>query len=211
MRRQLEQTARDLVEGRVYSRIVLQRGAWRMQQQTARIEEDSDRVQTFQPTLVPGLLQTRAYARAVFSSVRMSDEVLDRTVEARLERQSLLRSEREFVQLMTEGALLWQLGHPQLMVEQVEHIAELMNLSNVRIGIITHETAAGFVVQEGFNLYDRRAVVIGTTTATATITEEADVATYHRQFSDLESLAEFGEAARRRFERIAETYRQLHK
>lgn len=207
VRRRLEQTARNLVEGRVYSRIVLQRGAWRMQERAGQIEAESERIRTFQPTLVPGLLQTRDYARVVFASVGMTGETLERTVDARLNRQQLLDTDREFVELITEGALLWQLNNSELMVEQIQHIMREMIRPNVRVGIITHEKPANVVVQEGFNLYDQRAVIIGTTTATATITDASDVAIYDDLFNALQNLADFDEAAVRELSRIVEVYR----
>ncbi|WP_165956458.1 helix-turn-helix domain-containing protein [Kribbella antibiotica] len=209
VRQELEQTASDLSESRVYSRIVLQRGAWRMQQQAGRIEKASARVRAFHPTLVPGLLQTPAYARAMFASVGVAGEELERTVQARIDRQALLGADHDFTLLLTEGALRWQVTSPSLMVEQIEHISRSTQLSNVRVGLIPFSRPTGIFVQEGFDLYDAQAVIIGTTTATATITDDADVAVYDQLFSELESLAVYDYAARRELDRIAEDYRLL--
>lgn len=209
IRRELEQTARDLSDSRVYSRIVLQRGAWRMQQQAGRIEKTSARVRAFHPTLVPGLLQTPAYARAMFASVGVAGEELERTVKARIDRQALLGADHDFSLLLTEGALRWQATSPGLMVDQIEHISSATQLPNVRVGIIPYSRPTGIFVQEGFDLYDAHAVIIGTTTATATITDATDVAVYDSLFSELESLAAYNYAARRELDRIAEDYRLL--
>lgn len=209
VRRELRRAAQDLVEGRVYSRIVLQRGAWHMQERTGRIEADSARIRTFEPTLVPGLLQTRAYATVMFASVGITGPDLDRTVQARLDRQRLLDSGREFVQIITEGALRWQVDNPGLMVEQLEHIIEVAAMPNVRVGIIPHTTPAQVFPQEGFNMYDTRAVIIGTTTATATITDSGDLGVYDKLFGEFEVLASFGADAVRELDRIAADYRAL--
>jgi len=209
VRRALERTARDLTEGQVYSRIILQRGAWQMQQMTGRIEAESGRVRVFHPTIVPGLLQTPAYARAMFASVGIADGELERTVRARMARQELLGSNREFVLLMSEGALRWQIGSPQLMLDLIDHIAATIGLPNVRVGIIPYSTRATVFVQEGFDLYDTRAVIIGTTTATATITDTRDLAIYDKLFTELEASASIGDAAGTELERIAADYRAL--
>lgn len=209
VRRDLERTARDLNEGHVYSRIVLQRGAWRMQQQAGRIEAESTQIRAFHPTLVPGLLQIPAYARTMFASVGVTGTELDQTVAARIERQSLLGSEREFVLLVTEGALRWHVGSPDLMIDQLAHIEAATNLPNVRVGVIGYTTPAEIFVQEGFDLYDTRAVIIGTTTATATITDTHDLSIYDQLFTDLQGLAAFDGDARRELARIAADYRRL--
>lgn len=94
-RRELEQNARDLTEGRVYARMILQRGAWRMQQQVGRIEEASTRLRAFHPTIVPGLAQTSAYARVVFASKDVSGDDLDSTTDARINRQAILDTDRD--------------------------------------------------------------------------------------------------------------------
>lgn len=209
-REELDQTARDLSENRVYSRIVLQRGAWRMQQQTGRIEKASARVRTFHPTLVPGLLQTPAYARAMFASVGITGDDLDKTVRARIDRQGLLASGHDFTLLLTEGALRWQVTSPELMVEQIEHISTATHLPNVRVGIIPYGVPTKIFVQEGFDLYDTEAAVIGTTTATATITDSADLTVYDHLFTELDALAVYNYTARRELDRIAEDYRLLN-
>lgn len=210
-RRELEQVARDLSESHVYARILFQRGAWRMQQQIGRIEAASARIREFHSTLVPGLLQTPAYARVLFASGgEITGDELDRTVQARVARQALLDTDREFTLLMIEGALRWQLGGPELMVEQIEYVSDATRRwPNVRIGVIPYTQASTVIVEDGFDLYDTRAVVVGTTTATATITDSTDVATYDRLFTALEELAVYDYVARRELDRIAEDYRAL--
>jgi transcriptional regulator with XRE-family HTH domain len=209
VRRSLERTARDLTEGRVYSRIVLQRGAWKMQQMAGQIESESSLVRAFHPALVPGLLQTPAYARMMFASVGIAGDELDRTVEARIGRQDLLGSGPEFVLIMSEGALRWHVDGPHLMLDLIGHIVDATQLPNVRVGIIPYTSPARVFVQEGFDLYDTRAVIIGTTTATATITDSRDLAIYDALFGDLVKLASFDEAARSVLARIAADYEDL--
>lgn len=209
VRRELEQAARDLTEGQVYSRVILQRGAWRMQQRAGRIEAASTQVRAFHPVLVPGLLQTPAYAEKVFASKEISGEELDHAIAARMERRALLESDRDVVLVTTEGALRWQLGNPQLMLEQLARIKEVTYLPSVRVGIIAWSTPVDVVPQEGFDLYDTRAVIIGTETATATVTDTRDVAAYDKLFGELEAVASFGSDAGAVIARLADEYRAL--
>ncbi|MGH3319845.1 MAG: helix-turn-helix domain-containing protein [Streptosporangiaceae bacterium] len=210
VRREVERAARDLAEGRVSSRVVLQRGAWRMQQRAGRIEAASARVRAFHPLIVPGLLQTPAYARLVFTARGdMTEEDVERSVAVHMHRQALLDTDRGITLVTTEGALRWQAGGPDVMSAQLERIAEATRHPNVRVGVISWTTPVEVFPQEGFDLYDTRAVIIGTETATATITEPRDVVAYDKLFDDLEAKASFGAEARGILARVAEGYRTL--
>lgn len=60
----------------------------------------------------------------------------------------------------------------------------------------------------GFDLYDERAVIVGTLTGTGYLTTPADVADYVKLFGQLAELAVFGDEARAAVGRIAEDYRR---
>jgi hypothetical protein len=186
-------------------------GAWKMQERVARIEAAAAEVCVYQPALVPGLLQTEGYARLVIGDGGIiAGEALDKAVAARMARAPVLGSGRDFVLIMPEGALRWQAGSPAIMIGQLEHIAAVtLAWPTVQVGIIPQSQPARVFTTHGFSLYDRRAVILGTRTRTATITDAADVADYARLFSDLEALSSFGAAAREILSRIAGEYRAL--
>jgi hypothetical protein len=110
---------------------------------------------------------------------------------------------------MTEGALRWQAGSPQVMIDQVAAITAALELPNVDIGIIPFSAPATFFPRHGWHLYDSDAVIIGTESGTATLTDGEDIARYERMFSQLQELASTGEAARLVLDRIASDYRSL--
>lgn len=210
-RRQLLRAVADLrVTPTPRARIVLARGAWRMQQRIARVEADSARLRVFHCAIVVGLAQTAAYARAVFADggdVAGGD--LDRWVAERLSRQRILGSGRDIALLMTEGALRWQAAGPAVMVEQLGHIAEISHRPHVRVGIIPWTTPVDVFPLHGFSIYDDRAVIVGTRVATAFLTEPGDVAEHVKLFGGLEALAAWGAAARDRLGHIAADFRAL--
>jgi hypothetical protein len=186
-------------------------GAWKMQERVARIEAGAGEVRVYQPALVPGLIQTEGYARLVIGDGgTIAGTALDKAVAARMARAAVLGSGRDFVLIMPEGALRWQAGSPAIMIGQLEHIAAVtLAWPSVRVGIISQSRPAKVFTTHGFSLYDQRAVILGTRTRTATITDAADVADYARLFSDLEALASFGAGAREILSRIASEYRAL--
>jgi hypothetical protein len=159
--------------------------------------------------MIIGLLQTEAYARRVFSA-STTGSALDRAVEARMARQAELREgETRAVLIMTEGALRWHAGNSEVMLQQIEAITIATRSPNVRVGIIPYSTPVDVFPRHGFHLYDADAVIIGTETGTATITDNDDIADYARLFDRLESLAEFDEPARGVLARIANDYKAL--
>lgn len=190
-------------------RVTLSRGAANMQQRIRKLEESASMLRSFQPCMVIGLLQTEAYARLVFG-VSQAGSQLDQAVAARMERQAALRDQIPRATLiMSEGALRWQAGSPQVMIEQVEAVAAATKLPSARVGIIPFSASMAIFPRHGFHLYDSDAVIFGTETGTATIVDGDDVAGYERLFARLEAAAVFHERARVELSRIGEDYRRL--
>jgi hypothetical protein len=193
------------------TKVILARGAAEYQRRVEALEKSSTLIRSFQPTMVIGLLQTAAYARLVFAvddSVALSDAEVDESVAVRADRQTVLGDgAKQFALIMTEGALRWQAGSAALMAEQVEAIATAAHSG--RVGIIPWTTPMRVFPRHGFHIYDTDAVIVGTENATATMTGEADVATYVELFATLQESALFGADAVTHLERIAADYRHL--
>jgi hypothetical protein len=110
---------------------------------------------------------------------------------------------------MTESALDWHVGSPELMAEQMEHLIDASQLPNVRLGIIPARTPARVFAPHGFDMYDLRGVCIGTKTATALTTEASDLADYDALFGELEQMAVYDDDVRALITRVAEEYQAL--
>lgn len=208
VRRALVAITRDLREEAASARVVFQRGAWRMQQRIGKIESASARIRSFQPTIVFGLLQTRDYITALFGD-SLPDGERDQTVEARLERQRILESNREFHFVLTEGALRWNMGGAATMLAQLGHLIDLSCRGRIRLGVIPWTAPVSIPVLHGFDIYDSRAVLLGTQTATALVTDEREVADYEKNFVDVERYATYDDVACSHLARIADDYRRL--
>lgn len=93
-------------------------------------ERRADSIEEWCPTLIPGLLQTASYARAVLRATRTFggfDDV-DSTVDARLARASLLRDDRTtpvYWVILHEALLQPTVLPPKETAEQLDHIAQL--------------------------------------------------------------------------------------
>lgn len=161
-------------------------------------------IHTYNPSVVPGLLQTAEYARRIFSLVQVpySDENIAQAVAGRLQRQLLLYEEsRQFDFLITEAALRWSPGPKALLLAQLDRIASLSTLSNVSIGIITLDTRPTVVVPNGFVAYDHyddldAFISIETVHANVIVNDPQDVEMYRESWSLLARMAIFGSEAR---------------
>lgn len=100
----------------------------------------------YDPLLIPGLLQTPDYARAMFqaSIPALASETVEDQVDARVSRQKLLTKSPmvEFSFVIGEAALRNVLGSHQVMRAQCEHLLATGELRNVSIQVIP--VAVGF-------------------------------------------------------------------
>lgn len=94
----------------------------------------------YAPLLVPGLLQTEAYARALFEGhVPVLDEdAIENNVDVRLTRQKILTKSPlvDFSFVIGEAALRQELGGPETMKQQYRHMLAMSKLRNVAIQVV---------------------------------------------------------------------------
>lgn len=102
-------------------------------------------LRTFQLVVIPGLLQTDQYARAVLRTrIGDTDDAIDAMVEARMTRQAILRNAKPptLWAALDEGVLHRPVGGPHVMREQLNRLAEAATLPNVVIQVVPAGTGA---------------------------------------------------------------------
>lgn len=103
------------------------------------LEQASSIIRTYQPQLVPGLLQTQKVARAVIElgCPRQSADDIDRKVALRMTRQEILvQPDAPLLWAVFEEASLWRLNKDSTMREQIQHLIAMAELPNVSIQVI---------------------------------------------------------------------------
>jgi transcriptional regulator with XRE-family HTH domain len=97
-------------------------------------------LRVFEPTLIPGLLQTEGYARAVIRcDDLLSDEEVERRVAARLDRQAILTQPDppQLIAVVDEAILhRHEERFRALMVHQIEHLIACAERPNVSIHVV---------------------------------------------------------------------------
>ncbi|TLQ43097.1 helix-turn-helix domain-containing protein [Streptomyces marianii] len=115
----------------------------------ARLEAVASSLSTYECRLVPGLLQTEAYARTLFVNQLppLGDKQIEAQMAARLERQRLLRERPNtaYSFILEEHLLLRRTGGAAVTRELVGHILGLAELRNIELQImpLVRESHAG--------------------------------------------------------------------
>ncbi|MBD0839182.1 helix-turn-helix domain-containing protein [Streptomyces sp. TRM68416] len=163
------------------------------------MESICESIRTYQVQLVPGLLQTAGYGRAVTVASRawQTPEEIDRFVQVRLARQERLTGETpiEYWAVLAEGVLHQQVGGPKVMSAQLDHLAAMAQRPNVTIQVLpfsrgAHSGMFGPYLLLSFpQLAALDLVLTETPTGNIWMEREAEVTSYRRLFDDARMAA----------------------
>lgn len=117
-------------------------------------EAEATDLRHYEPTLVPGLLQTEAYARAVVSVGQETEaEAIEQRIRARLTRQEVVTRKKSPLRLhaiMSEAALLVEVGGPEVQKEQLKKIVEWSRRPNITVQVLRFAAGAHLADRGGF-------------------------------------------------------------
>jgi transcriptional regulator with XRE-family HTH domain len=120
------------------------------------LEAAATAIDTLGLVVIPDLMQTRPYARADIEACRddLPDDQVDRRVEVRLARQSLLDGDQllELRLILDEATLHRQVGGAGVMAEQLRHLVRTSERPNVTIQLLPFARAGDLAVRSGFTL-----------------------------------------------------------
>lgn len=117
-------------------------------------ERAAHTLRLWSPILVPGLLQTAEYARAVFLATGMDEDAAAEHVAVRMERQTVLDRPHPpvVVAVLDESVLHRLIGSPAVMADQLAHLADLAGKVNVTIQVLPSENGANAGLSGAFDL-----------------------------------------------------------
>jgi transcriptional regulator with XRE-family HTH domain len=117
-------------------------------------EAEAHTLRVWSPVLVVGLLQTPEYARALFLATGMDDDTAQEHVEVRIGRQAILdrASPPQLVAIVDESVLHRLIGSPEIMAEQLAHIADLSERPNIGVQVVPSAIGANAGLSGTFNL-----------------------------------------------------------
>ncbi|WP_197049041.1 helix-turn-helix domain-containing protein [Streptomyces violaceusniger] len=178
-------------------RLVRRMGVHKAQQQTRALESQMTLLRLFQPALIPGLLQTPEYIRAILSRHDLTEDVLTRTTTARLERQQVLYdSTKELHFVITENVLRWRIVSAPRMAEQIGRLIALSRLPNIDMRVVPFAAEQKDIANHAFVIRDDRTVTVETVHAELVVTDPRDVSQYVKKFEGFASVALTGDDMR---------------
>ena len=124
---------------------------------TADLEAQASMIRQYSALLVPGLLQTEAYARHILQAVRGDDgeENLERHLKLRMNRQTLLAAPQppHYVVVFDEAVLRRVVGDRAVMHAQVQRLVSAAKLDNVTLHFLPFTAGAHAGVDGEFTIF----------------------------------------------------------
>lgn len=159
-------------------------------------EADAIRKLEFQGSVIPGLLQTEKYARAVLEVFPFdySPSHVNRLVELRLRRQEVLHREDLALELqcvIDESVLLRPVGGRETMIAQLEKIKALFGKSNIKTAVLPLSAGEHAAIIGSFELLefaddtDDDVVIVESITGSAYVEDQQEVMRYRKAFQEV--------------------------
>jgi transcriptional regulator with XRE-family HTH domain len=194
--------AEEIIElSNLLDQIATQARSWRLvnrlglaprQHEIAELEQSAHTICVFQPVMVPGLLQIADYARRVMEMTYTAGPDIAAALAVRMERQSILYDQdKRFEFVITEGALRWRPGPPDMMRAQLDRLISAASLPNVTLELVPQgETPIPllhpFVI---FDMEGESLVTAETYSTELQIRDPSDVARYREVVDRLRTAA----------------------
>ncbi|WP_410672683.1 helix-turn-helix domain-containing protein [Amycolatopsis sp. cmx-4-68] len=102
------------------------------------MESTATAITTWSPLIIPGLLQTPDYIRSIMEKSPVTVEQADQRLRIRLDRQRILtrRDPIRFSALIGEQSLHENLGSPEIMSDQIDHLVAMSERANISLRIV---------------------------------------------------------------------------
>lgn len=158
-------------------------------------EGDASSIHAYEGLLIPGLLQTEGYARALFQAGRPGEpaQETERLVESRMLRQAVLAGEDapQLRAVLDEAALHRRVGGAPVMRDQLDHLLSAAEKPNITIQVVPYTAGAYLSMEGGFIILrfpqpaDLDVVCVDNLTRSLYMDDPAEVRRYVVAYEDL--------------------------
>lgn len=181
------------------------------------LETDAASLRVYESLVVPGLLQTPEYARAVIEGMwpEATQVEVDKRVQVRLKRQERItdaaRPVRYWV-VIDEAALRRVAGDERIMAAQLEHLLERSSMPHVTLQVLPYSMGAHpgmygkFAILEFEDVSDATVVYLEGVTSDLYLEKPNDVHDYSMMYEHLRALALGPDQSRQFILEIAQEY-----
>jgi transcriptional regulator with XRE-family HTH domain len=172
-----------------------------VQREAGAEEREAGLIRAYEPNVIPGMLQTPDYARAVIASgavLHQSPRDTEDAVRERMRRQeALYEAGRSFRFILWEGALRALVCPRDVLAGQLDRLAGVIGVDTVTLGVIPFSAVLPLSLRHGFWIHDEKFVTVETINAGLWLDSPADVALYVRAWGMFEQVAVHGVEAHR--------------
>jgi transcriptional regulator with XRE-family HTH domain len=119
------------------------------------LEADASEIRWYQPEVIPGVLQNESYIRAIHATgrPRSTDAEVDRQIQVRVERQTILAMQDTSLHfILSESALRRTVGDSAVMRDQLAYLAEVAEQPNVELQVLPFDAQTFEVASYGFTI-----------------------------------------------------------
>jgi len=180
-----------------------------VQAEIAALEAEATVIREYQPAMMPGLVQTPAYARELLSipggailtgATATSIEAL---VTERVKRQELLYQPGRHIQVILGEAALWtHFGTLDTLRGQLDRLIVLSGLASIELSVLPVAQPSPIMPLAGFSIHDNDTVFVETLTGEQRLTDPGEVAAYTKMFELLRDATAAGPDAVALIQRI---------
>ncbi|MGW1586971.1 helix-turn-helix domain-containing protein [Streptomyces sp. NPDC002386] len=181
------------------------------------LETDAESLRVYEPQLVTGLLQTRAYAEALVQGAlpETSTAEIEKRVQVRMRRQERITAEGNALRLwvvLDEAALRRVVGSRLVMREQLEHLIEMSQLPHVTVQVLPFEVGAHpglngqYAILEFTDAADSSVVYLEGVTSDLYLEKAQDVQKYAVMYEHLRAQSLNVEQSRQLIAKMAKEY-----
>lgn len=133
----------------------------RIQEIIRRRESQAQEIKIFHWQVLPGLIQTPAYMRALFSATGIPESAVEEASRARARRREVLGNASVEI-ILSEYSLRSRVSSLVDHIEQLRFLIELSETERVPLGIFPLHRVVPFLIPSSFTLYDQSGVVFET-------------------------------------------------
>ncbi|MEU6079153.1 helix-turn-helix transcriptional regulator [Streptomyces sp. NPDC047108] len=181
------------------------------------LETDAASLRVYESLIVPGLLQTREYAQAVIEGMwpEATPSEIDKRIQIRLKRQDRLTdpiNPLRFWAVIDEALLRRVVGTPQIMAQQLEHLAQLSEQPHVTLQVLPYDVGAHpgmygkFAILEFQDAMDASVVYLEGVTSDLYLEKANDVQSYAVMYEHLRAQALNAEQSREFIHKVVMSY-----
>lgn len=170
-------------------------------QQSRRVREATTTlIVEYQPSMVPGLVQTASYARELLAGslgglagVESGTAQVEGLVAARMQRQELLYDPAHRLEVIVgEAALHCRPGSAETMRGQLDRLVALADLASVELRVVPFSAPLAVLPLTNFALHDERVAIVESLTGEQEHSADDEVAVYVEAARRLRDIAAVG-------------------